>query len=345
MNPPSASNADPKKDLLSTEDLSEPELTNLFELTDRIRSKGPRDLLKGKTLGLFFQDPSLRTRVSFEVAMTQLGGTCIQLSAAQDVYELEAAANTVMDGSAEEHVKDAARTLSRYLDAIGVRASARGRDWASDRQDLLLSAYAQFASIPVINLQSNVYHPCQALADVFTMKGTLRGSSSLQGRTLSVVWVQSASSPSLGIPHSLVLLAARMGMNVNLTHPQGFELDGDVLDIAKNHAEANGGSIRTVHDPAEGIRGSDFVYARSWRSISCYGDPDRELLLKNGLDRWMITQDLLELGNAPWFMQPLPVRRNLSVTDEVLDGEHSLIYDLAENRLHVQKALLVQLLQ
>jgi N-acetylornithine carbamoyltransferase len=153
-----------KRDLLSTEDLADDELINLLELADRMKRRGPRDLLKGRMLGLLFRDPSLRTRVSFDVALSQLGGRAIALSA-EDAYGLEAMPDVKMDGKAEEHVKDAALALSKYLDGLGLRESRRTGSWIEDREDPLLRAYAEHASIPVINLQSHMYHPCQALAD------------------------------------------------------------------------------------------------------------------------------------------------------------------------------------
>ncbi|MDP6423458.1 MAG: N-acetylornithine carbamoyltransferase [Planctomycetota bacterium] len=330
-----------KRDLLSTEDLDNDSVGNLLELAAHMQHRGPQDQLKGKTLGLLFQDPSLRTRVSFEVAMIQLGGSAIVLSSATDVYAFEAESQTVMDGVAEEHVKDAARTLSRYVDAIGLRAAIRTGNWEEDRTDALLRAYSQYASVPVVNLQSHMHHPCQALADIFTMR---QECGDLAGKTLTLAWTQNPEPQSLGAPHSLALLAARMGMNVKVTHPQGFELDGEIMDSARAHADETGGSIQVMHDLEEGARGTDFVYARSWRSLGAYADPDRELLLKRSLDHWKITSDILALGNNAWFLHPLPVRRNLSVTDDVLDGERSLIYDQAENRLHTQKALLVSLM-
>ena len=327
--------------LLSTEDLSQDELRDLLELADRLPRKGPQSLLKGKTLGLLFEDPSLRTRVSFEVAMIQLGGSCIPLSSRGDLYELEATPASIMDGPEAEHVKDAARTLSRYVDAIGIRAAARGRSWAEDRQDALLQAYAAHASVPVINLQSQLHHPCQALADIATMRSK---AHDLRGRKLAICWTQNPEAPSLGAPHSLLLLASRLGMDVTLAHPQGFELDDEVLEKAREHSTREGASLRVVHDMDDGVEGCEFLYARSWRALSCYDDPDRELLLKRSLDRWRVRAEHVDRDPAPWFLHPLPVRRNLSVEDSVLDGERSLVYDQAENRVHTQKALLVHLL-
>jgi N-acetylornithine carbamoyltransferase len=194
-----------KRDFLSTADLTRSELDDLLDLATRAKGKRPGQVLAGKTLGLLFFQPSLRTRVSFEVAMVQLGGHCINLSS-NDLYELEPQEQAVMDGPAEEHVKDAARTLSRYVDALGIRSAARSGTWEHDRQELLLRSYAKYASVPVINLETSFEHPCQALADVMTMRENL---VSLKGRKLTLLWCNHPEPKSLGPTHSILQVAAR----------------------------------------------------------------------------------------------------------------------------------------
>jgi N-acetylornithine carbamoyltransferase len=333
----------PKRDFLSTKDLKRDEVENLLELAERMKRKGAgQSLLPGKTLGLLFFSRSLRTRVSFEVAMEQLGGKCIVVSAQQDIYELEPDEKAVMDGRAEEHVKDAARTLSRYLDALAVRHLGFGRDFAQDQQEPVLMGYARNATVPVINMESPMQHPCQAIADIMTMR---ERAVRLEGRKLSIVWTNHPQSRSLAVPHSLLLLAATMGMDVRLVHPLGYELDPAVMQAAQRNAELGGGAVRVVNQPEQGVDHADFVYARSWGSLKYYGDAEREALVKRSLQHWMVTQELMARTQNGWFMHPLPVRRNVDVTDEVMDGERSAVYDQAENRLHTQKAILVNLLK
>jgi ornithine carbamoyltransferase len=324
-------------------DLDDSEILDLLELTDRIRDRKPRNLLQGKTLGMIFESKSLRTRVSFAVAMIQLGGSALTLSAPDDLYPFsnEEEGDDLFEGHQVEDIRDAARTLSKYLDAVGIRFSKRGESWEKDRQDLELLTFAKNSEIPVINLQSKVHHPCQALADIYTMRQKVR---TLKGRRLSIAWVQSPSSQSPGIPHSLLALACRMGMKVTLAHPQGFELDEEIQAQARRDAASSGGSLQTVHDLDKGIQDSDFLYARSWASLTHYGDPDREALLKRSLGAWNLSMAHYQKAGQPWFLQPLPVRRGVSVATEVLEGERSLVYPQAENKLHVQKALLVHLL-
>lgn len=329
-----------KRDFLSTADLHRNELEELLELAARAKQKRPGQVLAGKTLGLLFFQPSLRTRVSFEVAMVQLGGHCINLSS-DDLYELEPREQAVMDGPAEEHVKDAARTLSRYVDALGIRAATRTGPWERDRQELLLRSYAKHASVPVINLETNFEHPCQALADVLTMRENL---VSLKGRKLTLLWCNHPEPKSLGPTHSILQMAALMGMNVTLAHPLGFEVDHDVLDRSKKLAQDAGGSLRVQND-LEAARGAEVLYARSWGCTKYWDDAEREAMVKRSLQGWRVDEKLMATTDNALLMHPLPVRRNVVATDAVLDGPRSVIYDQAANRTHVQKALLMQLLK
>ena len=330
-----------KRDFLSTAGMTRHELDDLLDLATRVKGKRPGQVLGGKTLGMLFFQPSLRTRVSFEVGMQQLGGHCINLSA-DDLYELEPGEQAIMDGRAEEHVKDAARTLSRYVDALGIRAAARTGTWEHDRQELLLQSYAQHSAVPVINLETVFEHPCQALADVLTIRENL---VTMQGRKLTLLWCDNPEPKPLGPTHSILQLASLMGMDVTLAHPLGFEVDEEVLKRSKAAAEDAGGAVRVVNDLHEGARGAEVVYARPWGSIKCWDEPDREAIMKRTLTDWRVDADVMNLTAQAMLMHPLPVRRNVAATDEVLDGDRSRIYDQAANRAHVQKALLMQLLK
>ena len=280
--------------------------------------------------------------ISFgQMAMVQLGGHCINLSS-DDLYELEPREQAIMDGAAEEHVKDAARTLSRYVDALGIRAASRTGTWERDRQELLLRSYARYASVPVINLETSFAHPCQALADVMTMRENL---VSLRGRTLTLLWCNHPEPKSLGPTHSVLQLAALSGMQITLAHPLGFEVDDEVIAKAKNVALEAGGSLQVMNDMHAASRGAEVLYARSWASTKYWEDPEREAVVKRALQGWRVDAPLMASTNQALLMHPLPVRRNVVATDEVLDGPRSVIYDQAANRTHVQKALLMQLLK
>jgi len=330
-----------KRDFLSTADLTRSELDDLLDLASRAKGKRLGQGLAGKTLGMLFFQPSLRTRVSFEVAMVQLGGHCINLSS-HDLYELEPQEQAVMDGVAEEHVKDAARTMSRYVDALGVRAVSRTGTWERDRQELLLRSYSQHSSVPVINLETCFEHPCQAVADVMTMRENL---PSLRGKKLTLLWCNHPDPKSLGPTHSILQVAAMLGMTVTLAHPLGFEVDGEVLERSNTAAADSGGSIQVVNDLATAASGAEVLYARSWGCTKYWDDHEREDMVKRSLQDWRVDEELMSQTDNAFLMHPLPVRRNVAATDAVLDGPRSLIYEQAGNRVHVQKALLMQLLQ
>ncbi len=330
-----------KRDFLSTADLTRHELDDLLDLAARVKGKRPGQVMAGKTLGLLFFQPSLRTRVSFEVAMVQLGGHVINLSS-DDLYELEPQDQAVMNGPAEEHVKDAARTLSRYVDALGIRAASRTGTWERDRQELLLRSYAKYSSVPVINLETCFAHPCQALADMLTLRENL---VSLKGRKLTLLWCNHPEPKSLGPTHSVLHLAALMGMNVTLAHPLGFEVDQQVLDESKRMAGDAGGSLQVVNDMRAAADGAEVVYARSWGCTKYWDDAEREAMVKRSLQDWKVDEALMATTKDALLMHPLPVRRNVAASDAVLDGRRSLIYEQAANRAHVQKALLMQLLK
>lgn len=327
-----------KRDLLSAADLDRAALDDLLDLAARSKHRRDEAVLAGKTLGLLFFERSLRTRVSFEVAMLQLGGHCINISANQELYDLEPEESAVMDGTAEEHVKDAARTMSRYVDALGIRSIGPNRGDPRD-QEALLRAYARHATIPVLNLESAMEHPCQAIADVLTMRERF---GALKGRRLALVWATHPEPKPLGPCHSLLTLAAMLGMRVTLAHPLGFELHDTVVGEAQTRARAAGGEIRIVNDLAVGVQDADVVYARAWGSLKYRGDAEREAMVKRSLSGWRVDGELMARTRDAIFMHPLPVRRNVVATDEVLDGPRSVIYEQAGNRVPIQKALLTQ---
>jgi N-acetylornithine carbamoyltransferase len=331
-----------KRDLLSAQDLSTGELEDLLELAARMKGRAGNQPLAGKTIALLFFDRSLRTRASFEVAMVQLGGHCMNIFADRDIYDLEPQDRVVMDGTAEEHVQDAARTLSRYVAALGIRHLARSDSWEHDRQDALLRAYAHHATVPVINLETVREHPCQAIADMLTIRERTQGAKK---RKVTLAWSYSPEPKSMGVSHSVVTCAASLGMDVTVAHPLGYELDAEILGVARERAAATGGSVRVVNDLAEATKGAEVVYARSWGSVKYWNDPEREQMVKRALESWRVDRAVMDRTANAIFMHPLPVRRNVVATDDVLDSPRSVIYDQAENRLHVAKALLVQMLR
>jgi N-acetylornithine carbamoyltransferase len=327
--------------LIRLADLSAGQLDDLLDLSLRLKKRTSRPSLTGRTVGLLFFRGSLRTRTSFEAAMTQLGGNTINLSAASDFWELESAEGTVMDGRAPEHIKDAAAVLSRYVNALAIRPKPQGSSWNVDRRDAEIRMWARYAKVPVINMESVLWHPLQALADLMTLRETL---GSVRGKKLAVVWTHSPTPASPAAVHSLVYAALSQGMHVRIAHPGGYELDGEVLAESGALAEESGGTLETGSNLAEAVRGTHVVYARSWHSLEDYGNATLAANRRARTGGWTVDEKLLALGADAKLMHAMPVRRNLEVSDEVLDGPRSLVYQQAENRLHSQKALLTMLL-
>jgi N-acetylornithine carbamoyltransferase len=328
--------------LIRLQDLAEQEVEDLLDLALRMKRRAGGFQLNGRSVGLLFFRGSLRTRTSFEAAMNQLGGHTINLTASSDFWELEAAAGSKMDGRAPEHVKDAAAVLSRYVNALAIRPALAGQSWAVDRRDEGIQAWARYARVPVINMESALWHPLQALADLMTLRESL---GSLREKKLSIVWTHSPTPASSAVTNSLLLAAARSGMRVQVAHPSGYELDDAVLAEATRAAEAAGTTIETGLSARDATHAAHVVYARSWQSLEDYGNPTLSASRRSRATGWMIDEALMKLGSDAKLMHAMPVRRNLEVTDEVLDGPRSLVYEQAENRLHTQKALLVKLLR
>ncbi len=195
--------------------------------------------------------------------------------------------------------------------------------------------------MPVINLESTMEHPCQAVADVMTMQENLL---QLRGRRFTLAWTNHPEPKNMGPSHSVLLLAAMLGMQVTVAHPLGFELDQEIVADGERLAAESGGSFRIANALEDGVRGAEVVYCRSWGSTKYWEEPEREAMVKRSLQSWIVDRSTMDLTENALFMHPLPVRRGVGASDEVLDGPRSVIYDQAENRVHAQKALLAWLL-
>ncbi len=328
--------------LISLSDLDDGVLEEVLEFSARLKRRAGRGELSGKTVGMLFFRGSLRTRASLETAVLQLGGSVVNLTAMSDFWELEEREGSVMDGRAPEHIKDAAAVLSRYVHALAIRPAPLGSSWEVDRRDERIRAWAKYASVPVMNMESSLWHPLQSLADILTLKETLGDP---RGKELAITWVHSPTPASPSAVHSLLHAALRAGMNVRLAHPPGFELDGGVLSEAEELARRAGGSLQRDLSLEQAVRGARVVYARSWQSLETYGNPTLTASQRSRHTAWRIDEKLLALGQDARLMHAMPVRRNVEVTDEVLDGPRSLLYEQAANRLPTQMALLVSLLR
>ena len=331
----------PANHLIRLGDLSQSRIDDLIDLSVRMKRRGTTDRLQGKTVGLLFFRGSLRTRASFEAAAYQLGGNTIHLSASSDFWALEATTGKVMDGRAPEHVRDAAKVLSCYVNALAIRPQAAGASWEVDRQDADIRTWAECSDVPVMNMESTLWHPLQGLADLMTLRESL---GEVKQKKLAVVWTHSPTPATPAVVHSLVHVALRSGLNVSVAHPPGYELDGEVLSEAAALSEESGAGFETGLEPEEATAGAHVVYARSWASIADYGNPTLAASRRSRTQGWKVDEKLMSLGQDAKLMHAMPVRRNLEVSDEVLDGARSLVYTQAENRLHSQKALLLSTL-
>jgi N-acetylornithine carbamoyltransferase len=336
------SNARGARHVIRLADLADGELEDLLELSARLKHRPGRGELAGKTVGLLFFRRSLRTRASLEAAVHQLGGHAINLTAMSDIWELEEREGSVMDGRAPEHIKDAAAVLSAYANALAIRPDPEGRAWELDRRDERIRTWARHAGVPVINMESSLWHPLQALADLLTLRETL---GDLRQKKLAVVWVHSPEPATAAAIHSLIHGALRAGMHVRLSHPKGFDLDEGVLSEARELGALRGGVLEPVAGLEEAVRGARVVYARSWQSLESYGNPTLAASQRSRLKDWKVDEGLLARGEDARLMHAMPVRRNVEASDEVLDGPRSLLVQQAANRLHSQKALLLHLLR
>lgn len=325
--------------LISLQDLELEEIENLLATTAILKRRPTALSLAGKSLGMIFFNRSLRTRTSFEVAMFQLGGQSVHLSSASDIWDLASTEGTIMDGSAPEHIKDAARVMGRYLAGLAIRTATEPKaGYPEERHDREIRLFAEYSTVPVFNLESKLWHPCQALADLFTMRETL---GNLRQRKLVLAWAHQPHPQSMSVANSLITSAARFGMDITIAHPEGYELDPEILAQTERDAQAAGGAVKQVYDLREGVEGADIVYTRSWRSIKHHEQPAIEATARNRHRAWIIDEETLaHAATDARFMNAMPLRRNAIATDAVVDGPQSSVYDQAENRLHTQKAIL-----
>lgn len=305
-----------KRDFLTIRDLTPKEIESII-----LRAKGLKDIqrkgiehhtLRGKTLGLLFEKQSTRTRLSFEVAVTQLGGHSFYLSP-----------NQIQMGRGET-IRDTARVFSRYLDAIVIRTYRHET----------IEEWARYSTIPVINGLTDLHHPCQAISDILTLyekKGKLYG--------IAIAYIGDGNN----VAHSLIEGVAAIGMKIRVASPEGYEPDRDILEGARRLAKETGGIIEVMRDPLEAVKDADVVYTDVWTSMGQEGEEEER---KKIFERYQVNSKLLNM--AKWdaiIMHCLPAHVGEEITEEMMDSSQSVIFDQAENRLHMQKALLEMLMR
>lgn len=290
------------------------ELNTLLEMAGKFKDEARKGIfperLKNKSLAMIFDKPSTRTRVSFEVAMAQLGGHAIYLD------------TTSMQLRRGETIKDTALTLSRYVDAIIVRAGSHQN----------LAELAKYSRVPVINGLTDLEHPCQALSDLFTIK-------EYKGRFSGVKLAYVGDGNN--VCHSLLLGAAMVGLDMSVASPRGYEPRKDILMKAEGIAKSTGSTIEVHLDAPSAVKGADIIYTDVWVSMGQEEERTRRLKDFKG---YQVNKELVEMGDNPLVMHCLPAKRGQEITSEVLESENSIVFEQAENRLHLQKALLCHLI-
>jgi len=331
------------RNFLTTTDLTRRDINQLIESALQFKSGNDRSqLLAGRSIALVFFNPSLRTRASMQVGVYELGGNAVVLEPGGTSWTLEHRTGAVMDGDKTEHVAEFVRVLGRYCAAIGVRTFAAMKNWEEERTDPILNAFAEYSKVPVINLESAMHHPCQALADMMTIKEKLG-----EGRKKVLLsWAWHPKPLPMAVPNSFALAAAQMGHDLVIAHPKGYELDDELMKTIAEQAAKTGGSVKVTNNIDQAFDGAEVVYAKSWGSRNFYGAPDKEMTERAQFrSKWIVDEQKMAGTNSAIFMHCLPVRRNVIVTDGVIDSPASVVIDEAENRLHVQKAIMKKLIQ
>jgi N-acetylornithine carbamoyltransferase len=313
------------RDTITLQEYTKDELDTILDVAfdlKRARALGQdHAILRDKVLAMLFFFSSTRTRASFEAGMAQLGG---------HAQFIESRTTQISHG---DTAKEIGQILGRYNDGIAIR----NVDW--EVGNTYIREVAEASRVPVLNMQCDLYHPFQALADLMTIIEKLGDP---RGKTIDVSWAYAASyQKPISVPQSLILLMPRFGMNVRLAHPPEFELMPDILEQARENARKARVGFDVVHDFAEGFRGSDVVYAKSWGALLTTSDEEEGKRIIDKYSDWITDEERMALANDDAiYMHPLPADRNVEVTDAVIDGVQSVVYDEAENRLHGQKAVM-----
>ncbi len=325
------------KDLICSQDWSKNELDKILELAKRMKkdrfSEKYTKLLKDRTFFMFFYNPSVRTRQSFECAATELGGHAQFLE--PKTMRLKTAK------TAGETTEDAAKVMSRYACGIGIRI-LEDKISAYGQGDSLLREYAKYASVPIISMAHDKFHPCQGMADIMGIQEHL--GEDLKGKKILITWAHGALARSLCSVQEAALLASRYGMDVTIAHPEGYDLDPEVMESVKKNCSETGAKFEITNDVKSGYKGAHVVYSRNWMSPNAYHDGEfhkqEEIEKALKYTDWICDAEKMKLSENAFFTHPMPIDRGHEVTDEIASGPRSIVYDVAENRLHIQKAIM-----
>ncbi|MCB9436147.1 MAG: ornithine carbamoyltransferase [Anaerolineales bacterium] len=315
------------RDMITTQEWTRSEIDTVMDVAFDLKRKRavgePHAYLRDKVLGMLFFFSSTRTRVSFEAGMAQLGG---------HAQFIESTTTQISHG---DTAKEIGEIIGRYTDGIAIRQC----DWDFGNQ--YIRDVAAASRVPVLNMQCDVYHPFQIMADLMTIQERF-GREGLRGKTINVSWAYASSyQKPISVPQSLILLMTRFGMNVRLTHPPEYKLMPDILEQAKENARKSRGSFEILDDFDAGFKDADVVYPKSWGAMLTTSDNTESANIGKQYTDWITDSRRMGMAHEDAvYMHCLPADRNIEVTDEVIDGPQSIVYDEAENRLHVQKAVM-----
>ena len=329
------------KNFITTQNWSRAELQDIIDFAIELKNNPYQPLLQNKSIAMLFFNPSLRTKTSFEVGIRELSGTAVILQPGKDAWPIEFEEKIVMDGGSEEHVKEVAQVLSSYCDCIAIRAFPEFNDWDYDRTDSVINSFAQYSSVPVVNMET-IEHPCQELAHLLTLQEHF---GNLQGKDYLLTWTYHPKPLNTAVANSSLLIASKFGMNVKLLCPsEEYHLDKRYLKSAKDNCESEGASFEVSYDINSAYSNVDIVYAKSWGCLSHYGKTDDQIAINNQYKHFIVDESKMSLTNNAVFSHCLPLRRNIKATDGVMDADYCIAIKEAANRKHVQKSMLTKIL-
>lgn len=322
---------------LTTEHWSQSDLQDMIDFAKVLKKDKFQPLLKNKSVALLFFNPSLRTRTSFELGVHQLGGQAVVLQPGKDAWPIEFELGSIMDGEAEEHIKEVAAVLSAYCDIIAVRAFPKFQNWQDDRQDRLLKSLAQFSTVPVVNMET-ITHPCQELAHIMALQESL---GDLKGKKYLLTWTYHPKPLNTAVANSSLMIATKFGMDVTLLCPnEGYLLDEHYMALGQTYSAQHGHQLTVSHDIDSAYKDADVVYAKSWGALPYFGQWEKEQPIREQFKHFMVDEAKMAKTNNALFSHCLPLRRNIKATDGVVDSENCIAIQEAENRLHVQKSMM-----
>jgi N-acetylornithine carbamoyltransferase len=329
------------KRFIDLADLDRGQILELLELAQSLQDKPQPQALAGKVLGLVFFNPSLRTLASFQAGMARLGGSSFVINPGLGTWQLETRPNAIMKGAAAEHIREGIPALASYCDVLGVRAFADGKSLEGDLNETLFGMIDKLCDKPLINMESAMNHPCQALADW----RTLDELKVPQRAKFVLSWAYHPKALPLAVPAATVHMAAMRGMEVVVLRPEGYALPERIMEKARLAAREAGGSVTETSDRGAALRGASVLYAKEWGTTMYYGDVEADSCLRADLSEWCVRERWFDqaLPDAK-LMHCLPVRRNVAVADEILDGPRAVVKREAFNRLPVQMAVLHRML-